>query len=197
MWGAIVATLLVLVFALAAWELGQMFWRQYERKSGYAWARKRADELGRPLVVVGDPAWGDGSRALGRVAGYGEVCMDLTGCPGATVSDSNQDGRKGKPVRTVKGDALPALKEMEAGSAVVFCSFVLEYVDDPERMYREMVRVGGGPENVRALTVNPWTYTAMFHVGKGYATKWRVFSLEPKFSATWVGEGDPTARYDP
>lgn len=195
MWGAFIAVVMVIVFVVAAWELCQNFLRQYQRKSGYAWARERADELGRPLVVIGDPAWGPSSRMLGAMAGYGDVCMDLTGCPGATVSDSKQADRNGQPVRTVKGDALPVLKEMDAGSAVVFCSFVLEYVDDPKQMHEEIVRVAGGSENARTLTVHPWTYTALFHNGEGYDTKWRIFSLEPEFSASWVGAGEATLVY--
>jgi hypothetical protein len=194
-WGWVVAVVMVIAFLGAAWELCQNFARQYQRREGYKAARARADKLGRPLVVVGDPAWGPSSRVFGPNAGYGDVCLDLTGCPGATVSDSTQNNRKGLPVVTVKGDAIPELRKMGDDTAVVFCSFVLEYVDDVREFYREMRRIAGDVDNVTALTVHPYTWCALFHNGEGYDTKWRIFALEPEVSAQWVGAGTPPGEY--
>ena len=157
----------LLVTALL-WELYHNVYRHWQRYDGYRWARARADALERPLIVVGDPVAGATCRMFGAASGYGDVCMDLTGCPEAPSG-----------VERVGGDARAALAKRPANSAIVFVSFVLEYVDDPAALYAEAKRVAGGTANLRVLTVHPYTLCAMDYAEETYATKWRIFSLEP------------------
>ena len=162
-------TTAALLAAIAgSWELYQNIYRHWQRYDGYRWARARADELERPLIVVGDPEAGSTCRWFGAASGYGDVCMDLTGCPGAP-----------KGVERVGGDAFPALARRPANSAVVFVSFVLEYVEDPAAFYAEVKRVAGCTENLRVLTVNPYTFCALSYAEDTYAARWRIFGLEP------------------
>jgi hypothetical protein len=132
-------------------------------------AGKRAQALGRPLVVIGDPDAGMHTRLL-RAYGCGDVCVDLNGCPLCPV------------VRAADITQGP-VPGIEANSGVVFVSCVLEYefgrhyaqiiharaacvleyVSDVAAAMHEILRMAGDPEHVFLVTVQPWTLTAALH----------------------------------
>lgn len=93
--------------------------RREKRSYWYDVAKKKAEQLDRYLVVIGDP---DGGVTHGDY-GYGDLCIDLTGCPKAPNGISI-DLSKGK---------IP----YPDNSCIVFCSYVLELVDNPEAVYQE------------------------------------------------------------
>lgn len=119
------------------------------RQTAFAAARRRAIELSRPLVVVGDPDAGLHTR-ITRAYPCGDVCVDLNGCPACPV----------QVIADLSGDRLP----FEDDSVVIFASCVLEYVPDPVVAVKEMTRVAG-PDNVFLVTVQPWTITAALYPG--------------------------------
>lgn len=127
---------------LALWEL---FWWEHRRtRRGVAFdeARELADELGRPLVVVGAPD-------RGSTSGYpcGDITIDIapSSCPGAIQADITR--------------RLP----FDDDSVVVFESCVLEYVDDAEAAQAELARISGG--RLFQVRVEPWTVTAYAYPG--------------------------------
>ncbi len=126
----------------AAWEGSWYLRRRALRKRMYELARLRANALGRPLVVVGAPD----SHVTGNY-GCGDVTIDIapSSCPNARKLDIT------KPI------------PIASDSVVVFCSCVLEYVDDAPAALRELQRISGG--NLFLVRVEPWTLTSVLYPG--------------------------------
>ena len=143
------------VGAALATEAGVALRRFEHRHRGFAAAARRAAELGRPLVVVGDPDAGAHTRLV-RAYKCGDLCIDLQGCPRCQVMQA-ADLTAG-PVPGVADD-----------SAVVFVSCVLEYVSDPEAALRELQRMAGSRENLFIVFVEPWSLTAALYPGARWA----------------------------
>lgn len=120
--------------ALLICNLHQWTARREKRTYWYNEAKKRAEETGKALVVIGDP---DGGVTHGDY-GYGDLCIDLTGCPNAP---------KGLSIDLSK-DKIP----YPDNSCVVFCCYVLELVPNPELAYKEFQRVAGKDIFVLCLT---------------------------------------------
>ena len=142
-------------------EGGMALHRFEQRRRAFAAAARRAAELGRPLVVVGDPDAGAHTRLV-RAYDCGDLCIDLHGCPSCQVMQA-ADLTTG-PVPGIADD-----------SAVVFVSCVLEYVADPEAALRELHRMAGAPDNLFLVFVEPWTLTAALYPG----ARWAVVDETP------------------
>lgn len=136
-------------------EAGMAYHRFEVRRRIFDTAARRASELGRPLVVVGDPDSGMHTR-IKRAYGCGDLCIDKNGCPLCTVT---------KAADLTKGP----IEGISDNSAVVFVSCVLEYVTDPEAALRELRRIAGGPDNLFFVFVEPWTLTAALYPGAQWA----------------------------
>jgi hypothetical protein len=152
-----------------------------ERTVAYQAAAKRATELGRRLVVVGDPDAGLHTRLM-RAYGCGDICVDENGCPQC-------------PVTVVADITKGPIAELNDDSSVVFVSCVLEYVDDLNAALQEIARVAGSPDNVFIVNVQPWTLTARLYpgarwrgtvaaTGDGSSVDMRAVSLEEKLMVT-------------
>jgi hypothetical protein len=130
--------------------------RRFERRRrAFAAAARRAAELGRPLVVVGDPDAGAHTRLM-RAYDCGDLCIDLHGCPMCRVMQA-ADLTAG-PVPGIADD-----------SAVVFVSCVLEYVSDPAAALHELQRMAGSAENLFIVFVDSWSLTAALYPGARWA----------------------------
>lgn len=130
--------------------------RWQERRQAYDRAARRAAELHRPLVVVGDPDAGAHTR-LFRAYGCGDLCVDLNGCPLCKVVQ----------VADLATGPVPGISD---DTAVVFVSCVLEYIGDAEAAVRELQRMAGSPENLFTVAVQPWTLTAALYPGARWTT---------------------------
>lgn len=157
---------LVLGGALAV-ETGLALRRFETRRRVYEAAARRAVELGRPLVVVGDPDAGAHTRLV-RAYGCGDLCIDLRGCPGCRVMEA-ADLTQG-PVLGVADD-----------SAVVYVSCVLEYVADPTAALWELYRMAGSPENLFLVFVDRRSLTAALYPGARWsgATDGKEVAMTP------------------
>lgn len=122
--------------------------RRWRRREVFAQAQARARELGKPLVVVGAPSGGF-VNILSTDYGCGDLCVDLEGCEGCE--------------RAAAGRAEDVLPFIPDGSAVVFVSCTLEYVDDVDLVWRELRRIAG--TDVFVVGVEPWSLTAFFFPG--------------------------------
>lgn len=136
--------------ALLLWELYLALGpRRVRRRRTYEEALLRARELGKPLIVLGAPSNGAVNHALGPDYGCGDLCVDLLGCQGCR--------------NTAEGPAEAVLPTLDTDSAVVFVSCTLEYVDDVDLVWDELLRVSGG--ELFVVTVEPVSLTAWFYPG--------------------------------
>lgn len=140
--------------------------RHRTRTRLFSEAEALARRLGKPLVVVGDPDAG-AHTALVRAYGCGDVCVDLNGCPACPVAH--------------RVDLTQSRIPMDDGSAVVFVSCVLEYVNDPAAAWRELLRVAGSPGNVLIATVQNWTLTGTLYPGARWHVTRRARNEPPQF----------------
>ena len=152
-------------------EGGSALHRFRRRRLAFEAAAKRAAEIGRPLIVVGDPDAGAHTRLL-RAYECGDLCIDLAGCPRCQEMKA-ADLTKG-PIEGIADD-----------SAVVFVSCVLEYVTDVEAAFRELARIAGSRENLFIVLVEPWTLTATLYPGARWTgiTNDRVLAMQPVTTA--------------
>src|SRR5271156_175273 len=104
--------------------------RRQQRRSLYAAAEQRARDTGKQLVVIGSPTRGIVTRFFGVDYGCGSVCVDAVGCPQCETY--------------IRGRIEDVLPQFADGSAVIFASDVLEYVDDPAFVAAQLDRVSGG-----------------------------------------------------
>lgn len=149
-------TLARLVLGTAVLTEGGAALHRFEaRRRLFEAATRRAHQLGRPLVVVGDPDAGAHTRLV-RAYGCGDLCLDLEGCPMCRVMQA-ADLTAG-PIPGVADD-----------SVVVFVSCVLEYVSDTEAALYELLRMAGSRDNLFIVFVEPWTLTAALYPGARWA----------------------------
>lgn len=149
--------------------------RMKRRRDVFRTAEARALEVGRPLVVVGDPDAGMHTRIL-RGYSCGDICVDLSGCPACPVS-IYADLTKGK------------IPEVADDSGVVFVSCVLEYVTDPLAAERELLRIAGGKSNLFSVNVEPHSATAMIYPGSKHrktSAGWKPITRTQRALATGV-----------
>lgn len=132
-------------------ESGMALGRFKAQRRAFDAASRRASELRRPLVVVGDPDAGAHTRLV-RAYGCGDLCIDLQGCPLCRMMQAAD--LTAVPVPGVADD-----------SAVVFVSCVLEYVSDPEAALHELRRMAGSPDNLFLVFVEPWSLAAALYPG--------------------------------
>jgi hypothetical protein len=120
--------------------------RREHRRAVFEQAQRRAQELGRPLLVLGDPDGGVLNRMLGRQWQCGDVCVDLMGC-----------GICGERVQGRPEDVLQALDD---NAYVVYDPGAFAKADDATEMAIQLKRVTGG--EVYMADAGPWTLTAFF-----------------------------------
>lgn len=151
---------------------------QQERRKRFVQAQKRAAELQRPLLVVGDPDAGAITRKW-RAYSCGDLCVDLTGCPACPMSMSI--------------DITQGIPSIPDDSAVVFVSCVLEYTNDPNTAFKELLRIAGVEDNLFIVTVDPLTLTSFLYPGAKFRFErgrfvpvpmWQKLGLAAAMSAT-------------
>jgi len=125
--------------------------RRDRRRRVWQAACARAEELGRPLVVVGAP---DGGVTAGY--GCGDVTIDIA--PSACPCSVRWDICDGMP--------LPD------DSCVVYVSCVLEYVRDWKGAVAELERVSGG--ELFLVTVEPFSLTGWMYPGTRLPVPWSL-----------------------
>lgn len=156
----IIYIIVIICAIILANEIYQGAVRQKSRQLIYKQAEARSKELGKPLLVYGDPYYGIGSRFFNLfMEGYGcgDETVDLTGCP--------------KCPNGVKSDMLAHLKTKKSNSQVIFVSCVLEYLDDIEQTIEEMTRVAGSLDNIFVVTVKSNSLAAYMYQEDDYKAK--------------------------
>lgn len=155
--------IILFLAVIALYELYKDWRRNRDRTVYWNKAESRAASINRPLIVIGDPHNGTGSFYHGPAYGQGDMCVDIAGC------------RLNLCSKSVKADALTVLSKLPDNSHVIFISCVLEYVEDPGKMYEQILRVAGSRDNIFLLTVCEYTLTSRFLYTKDYHAKWIVY----------------------
>jgi len=117
--------------------------RRQKRRGTYQNAQERSKQTGKPLLVVGDPDTGCINHYLGRDYQCGDICLDLTGCPGCP--------------RQIKGDLVTEMKKLQDDSCVIFVSCTLEYLPNLETAIKELERVSGDHSNLFVVAVESYS----------------------------------------
>lgn len=120
--------------------------RREHRRGVFEQAKRRAAELGRPLLVLGDPDAGLMNHMLGRQWQCGDICVDLKGC--------------GICADWVQGAPTQVLREMEPDSVVVYDPGAFAKAENGNTFLDEVARVSGG--HVFMADASPWTLTTSF-----------------------------------
>ena len=119
--------------------------RQHARDTFNA-ALQRANETGKPLVVLGDPEARLANKIMGRDHDCASMCIDDAGCPSCTDVD------------VMTGRLEDALPQIGTDSSVIYVSHKLEYVDNINLVLSELQRVGGG--DVYVSSIEPYSVLA-------------------------------------
>ena len=127
--------------------------RHNQRTRLYLKAQERAKTTGRKLLVIGDPDAGLHTRIV-RAYGCGDECLDLNGCEACAVEFS--------------GDITKTNDAFADDSRVVYVACVLEYVEDYDAGWEEVLRIAGGEENLFVSTVQPGNFTSSIYPGSRY-----------------------------
>lgn len=151
---------LLIILVIIINELIQGIIRQKQRNIVYNMAVERSKKTNLPLVVIGDPYNGLGSKFYNLfMKGYdcGNITVDINGakkCPNG-----------------INNDILSYLKKQKSNSQILFISCVLEYVDDIEIIIDEIKRVSGSNDNIFIVSVNKYSLSAYFYYGSNYKSK--------------------------
>ena len=124
--------------------------RKRHRSLLYKKALKRANDTGKKLLVIGDPENGIANTLFGTDYGYGDECLDLTGCPKAPEG-----------VKVYKGKLEDILPTIDLSERVVFISCTLEYVDDIRGIIDRLH--GMERDDLFILNIDPWTIEAWWY----------------------------------
>lgn len=89
-------------------------------------------KLNKKLLVIGDPNSGDFFSFIGKLFfnyNCGDICLDIEGCR--------------KCNNSVKSDLYEYLSKQSDNSLVIFVFCSLEYIEDIEKTFKEILRVSG------------------------------------------------------
>lgn len=145
-------TLITFIILIILNEIYHFIKRQYDRLKIFDLAKKRAEQLNKPLIVIGDPYNGQASRFYSKyykTYGCGDETVDLTGAPLCPNG--------------IKKDVYNYLKSKHTNSGVIFISCVLEYLDNIDDTIKELYRVSGTKDNLFVVCVNEKSLAAYLY----------------------------------
>ena len=132
-YGLILALVAFIIFHFGHILFEATFLRPYRKVKYYKMAQEVAKKKNKKLLVIGDPYSGHMTTIIGRNIlgnyGCGDLCTDLNGCPQCPNAK--------------KGYLEEVIPKMKTNSCVIFIASVLEYVDDLDKLYKELERVSG------------------------------------------------------
>jgi hypothetical protein len=165
--GIAVVALIIVIFN----EIGQSYYRNYCRSYYYKMAAKHALKIDKPLIVIGCPHNGLGSKIHGSAYGPGNFTIDISGCSKGICED------------VMEKDIVDSLKTFEDNSCVIFVSCVLEYVEKIDEAIKEINRVAGDQKNIFIVTVGTSSLVSYYYSysngGKHKDIPLRVFLSAP------------------
>jgi len=127
---------------------------QQRKRYIYNLAKKRANETDKLLMVIGDPLNGSffhryfTHKILGPPYDYGDVCIDLSGCP-ENIGYS------------IKAPLEDIIHKFHTNSYVIYISQTLEYIDQKilYHVLKELIRVSNKDLFIVNMTFDNDSYT--------------------------------------
>jgi hypothetical protein len=113
---------------LVVYELLLSIRRKFIRRRVYKRALDRATETGKRLIVIGSPNGGFFNTLTGADYGFGDVVIDICGCPEAEKAG----------VRVMAEKVETALPKLDLEKYVIFQSCVFEYIDDIDSVLQQL-----------------------------------------------------------
>lgn len=143
--------ILMFITIICLVSLSNSFDRRTRRSHIFKLAKMRSQQVGKKLLVIGDPDNGIMNKYFGRDYGCGDECIDLAGCS--------------KCKSFTKGDVCKMIKLYPSDSHVIFISCVLEYIDSDklEDLYDELLRVSG--KDLFVVSVGAGSIESYFYIG--------------------------------
>jgi CO dehydrogenase/acetyl-CoA synthase epsilon subunit len=131
---------------------------QNRKKHIYELAKKRAYITKKPLMVIGDPLNGSicnryfTHNVFGVPYGYGDLCIDLGGCP----------EYKGSKIKAKLEDVI---KNFNTDSYVIYISQTLEYIDSEllKFVIQHLIRVSNKDLFIVNMNYNNDSYNDRFN----------------------------------
>jgi len=126
--------------------------RRERRRAVYELAKARAAQLGRKLLVLGDPDGGLLNHVLGRQwqCDANSICIDPAGC-----------GICGTQMQGWPEDVLP---QLPSGKFVIYDPGAFARANDAHKLAAELKRVAGA--EVFMADVEPWSLAAFMEPGR-------------------------------
>jgi hypothetical protein len=139
--------LLVILIIVVINEIFLWSQRMYYRHNYFKLAKNRALEMGKPLMVIGNPDSGYSNKIWGRSYDHGDVTLDLKVTGDYKVAH--------------EGDLHDTLPTYNDDSHIIFISYTLEYIPNLERILPHIFRVAGSTKNIFVVTAQRtslWAY---------------------------------------
>ncbi len=175
----IIITLIICLIVIFIYEMVMSHLRQMDRRNIYILATRRAKQLGRKLIVIGDPHNGIGS-GLYNLANYhpykcNDIMIDYLPC---------KKCKSNKTCKVMDGDIVQMLQKLEDDKYVIFASGVLEYVPHIKESIKEINRVAGSSDNIFIFHVQPYSLIAYLYPGflLGHENAKNIISNAPPYS---------------
>jgi hypothetical protein len=128
-------------------------------------AKKRKEETGKPLLVVGEPGNGAWNKTFGHAYGCGDLCLDISGCHSCKNS--------------VAAPLEEQIRKMKTNSCVIYVSCTLEYmrsVSHLREVEHHLQRVSGG--DLFIVHIQPYSLISFVYEPR-QIPKWRIFKAPP------------------
>jgi len=140
-------TIIKIVIILTVYQIIVNIKLKLKRRNLFKLAEARSKSTGKKLVVVGDPDNGLASKFTGRDYTCGDICVDITGCPGCPNG--------------VKSDLESYLKTIDLNEHIIFISCTIEYIPDITTILKDLSRVP--PENLFVVNVQWYNLVCYYY----------------------------------
>jgi len=172
---------------VAAREL--YLWAGPERvneKSQYYLARNRANQLERPLVVLGGPKQGNILRRIFPASwGSGDVCIGTDGEPCRDCVRMKEPDKGCKLVSAVNPVAY--LQEVPEDSVVIYDATGIENASNPEALVTAMYRAAGDSRNIFVPQIHKRSWTSQRLTALVQTKRWNSEQMQRFDRSKWVG----------
>lgn len=147
-------------------EILQALYRDFMRWNLYNQARRKARELKKPLLVIGDPHNGAWSSVFGPAYSAGNILFDLKPC----TLCKNQ---------AIEGPLHETLPLVESNSVVVYCSCVLEFIDDLDPIIKHLYRITQSRSDIFIVPIGWWSIAGWLYTHPTHSIKHVIKSAPP------------------
>jgi hypothetical protein len=140
-------TVIKIIIILTVYQAILTIQLKLTRRKLFKLAEARSKFTGKKLVVVGDPDNGVGTKFTGRDYTCGDICVDITGCPGCPNG--------------VKSDLESYLKTIDLNEHIIFISCTIEYIPDITNILEDLSKIP--PENLFVVNIQWYNLCSYYY----------------------------------